>query len=94
MHPKLILTITLFVITLLILPNKVQASHIWGANISYVCTNDSIYTFTINYYWNCAGSPYPPCIGGIPCPSVAVSSSCTSNYFINFKFLAKFFILF
>jgi len=57
---------------------NLYADHVAGSNITYSCANDSIYTFTLNYYWSCAGQGKPPCKFSVPCPTLNITSSCST----------------
>ncbi|MFB6306031.1 MAG: hypothetical protein ABEH43_03430, partial [Flavobacteriales bacterium] len=46
---------TLFILGLLLIPSKVQASHAMGADITYECLGNDQYVFTLVLYRDCDG---------------------------------------
>lgn len=39
--------------------NEMKASHIWGADLTYVCQGSGNYLVKLDYYRNCSGIPAP-----------------------------------
>jgi len=49
----------LVLLLLLVGYNRAEASHVMGADLSYVCNGGNSYTFTLSFYRDCAGISAP-----------------------------------
>ncbi|HIO71579.1 MAG TPA: PKD domain-containing protein, partial [Flavobacteriales bacterium] len=74
--PKLIHYFLVLLLTLISVSNKSMASHVMGADISYVCTGPNTYTFTMDIYRDCSGTS----MSTISILSFTSPSGCGANF--------------
>ncbi|MDP5172768.1 MAG: gliding motility-associated C-terminal domain-containing protein [Bacteroidia bacterium] len=64
----------LFLFGLLLIPNKAQATHVMGADLTYTCLGGNQYQFTLTMYRDCDG------VAALPAYNIDISSaSCGQN---------------